>query len=159
MKNLFIAFLFIVLSAQISYAEPSIAPLSRTEQQSYESLNGAGASSEMVKPVSMRNTSNNTDNSDLEPYMRKLQRTIKYNWNPPKNIVSKRVVTTFTIARNGNLLNYSIKESSGDKYTDNVALSAIRNSAPFDPLPANSNISTLEIKFTFDYSVFGANKI
>ena len=101
----------------------------------------------------------NTDDIDLGPYIRKLQQAIKYNWNPTENNAQKRVVTSFVIAKNGNLLNYFVKESSGDKLLDKTAINAIKKSAPFSPLPSNLKEDSIEIQFTFSYNVLGASRI
>ena len=101
----------------------------------------------------------NTDDIDLGPYIRKLQQAIKYNWNPTENNAQKRVVTSCVIAKNGNLLNYFVKESSGDKLLDKTAINAIKKSAPFSPLPSNLKEDSIEIQFTFSYNVLGASRI
>lgn len=48
-----------------------------------------------------------------------------------------RVVTRVTLARDGSLLGVSISTSSGRPAVDDAELEAIRNAAPFPPLPAN----------------------
>ncbi len=47
------------------------------------------------------------------------------------------VVTRVTLARDGSLLDVSISTSSGRPAVDAAELEAIRNAAPFPPLPAN----------------------
>lgn len=47
-----------------------------------------------------------------------------------------RVVTRVTIARNGSVLNVSLESSSGRPALDAAELTAIRNGAPFPPVPA-----------------------
>lgn len=94
---------------------------------------------------------------DFGPYMRELQRRIKMNWNPPKGNESKRVVLLFKIAKDGRLLSCSVFKSSGLPSADNAAISAVKLTAPFKPLPAEFKGQSIDIQFTFDYNVFGAS--
>ena len=94
---------------------------------------------------------------DFGPYMRDLQRRIKANWNPPKGNESKRVVLLFSIAKDGKLLGVRVAKSSGLKVADDAAISAVKLTAPFKPLPAEYKKSSVDIQFTFDYSVFGVS--
>jgi len=48
-----------------------------------------------------------------------------------------QVVTRVTLARDGSVLNVSLASSSGRPAIDAAELEAIRNAAPFPPLPAN----------------------
>ncbi len=89
-----------------------------------------------------------------EKYMRDLQRIIKMNWNPPKGRESLRVVLLFRLEKNGTLLSSAVFKSSGDKEADKAALDALKNSAPFKPLPAEFKEKSIDIQFTFDYNVF-----
>lgn len=95
---------------------------------------------------------------DFGPYMRELQRRIKFNWNPPKGNESKRVVLLFKIAKNGQLLSCRVFKSSGLPAADQAALNAVKLTAPFRPLPADYKGTSIDIQFTFDYNVFGASK-
>ena len=155
MSRVFLVCIFIIFAISITYAEPTTVSIGKTlGEQTYRDPSGVAKRTYTQKPFSI--IDKKTDDVDLGQYMRKLQRTMKYNWNPQKNNISKRVVTKFTIAKNGNLLNYEIKESSGDKYADDAAITAIKKSAPFDPLPSDLKQNSIEITFTFDYNVFSA---
>lgn len=94
---------------------------------------------------------------DWGPYMRELERRIKRNWNPPKGDSSKRVVVYFKIARDGKLLAVNVSRSSGVPLADQAARAAIELTAPFAPLPPEYKGSSIDIDFTFDYNVLGAN--
>lgn len=94
---------------------------------------------------------------DFGPYMRDLQRRIKYNWHPPKGNESKRVVLLFKIAKSGQLLSCRVFKSSGLPAADQAALNAVKLTAPFRPLPVEYKGSNIDIQFTFDYNVFGAS--
>ena len=95
---------------------------------------------------------------DFGPYMRELQRRIKLNWDPPKGNESKTVVLLFKIARDGRLLSCRVNRSSGLPSADQAALKAVELTAPFRPLPADFKGQSIDIQFTFDYRVFGAQK-
>ena len=90
------------------------------------------------------------------PYMRDLEQRIKRNWSPPKGDSSKRVVITFTIARDGRLLNRKVTKSSGVALADQAALHAIELTAPFRPLPPEFKGQSVPIEFTFDYNVINS---
>ena len=94
---------------------------------------------------------------DFGPYMRELQRRIKYNWHPPKGNESRKVVLLFKIAKNGQLLSCRVYRSSGLPSADQAALRAVKMTAPFRPLPADYRGTNIDIQFTFDYNVFGAS--
>jgi TonB family protein len=95
---------------------------------------------------------------DFGPYMRELTRKIKMNWDPPKGNESKRVVLLFKIAKDGRLLSCSVYKSSGLQNADNAAINAVKLAAPFRPLPPEYKQQNIDIQFTFDYNVFGAQK-
>ena len=94
---------------------------------------------------------------DFGPYMRELQRKIKYNWHPPKGNESRKVVLLFKIAKNGQLLSCRVYRSSGLPSADQAALNAVKMTAPFRPLPADYKGTNIDIQFTFDYNVSGAS--
>ncbi len=96
---------------------------------------------------------------DFGPYIAELQRRIKRNWRPPTADNSKRVVAMFTIAKDGRLLNLSVQQTSGTKVVDDAALSAVRLSAPFPPLPAGHRDNSVQVQFTFDYDVYSGGRI
>lgn len=99
----------------------------------------------------------NADNVDFEPYMKKLQKCIKNNWNPPQGNKSKSVILLFSIAKDGSLLDVKVHSSSGSIRVDNAAIQAVKATAPFDPLPSEFNGNSVDIQFTFDYNVFGVS--
>ena len=95
---------------------------------------------------------------DFGPYMKELQRRIKMNWDPPKGNESKRVVLLFKIARDGRLISVQVHRSSGLPAADNAAISAVKLTAPFRPLPPEFKGNSIDIQFTFDYNVLGASR-
>ena len=94
---------------------------------------------------------------DFGPYMKELQRRIKMNWDPPKGNESKRVILLFSISKDGRLLNVKVAKTSGVPAADRAAINAVQLTAPFKPLPSDFRGQKVDIQFTFDYNVFGAN--
>lgn len=92
---------------------------------------------------------------DFGPYMRELQRRIKRRWNPPRGNESKRVVLLFKVSKDGRLLSLKVHTSSGVPSADQAALDAVKQTAPFRPLPPEYRGNDIDIQFTFDYNVFG----
>lgn len=90
---------------------------------------------------------------DFSIYLNELQRRIRRAWTPPKMPNSRSSIIVFTIAESGELLSARLQRSSGDHAMDDAAMQAIKNSAPFRHLPANSPDS-VDVQFTFDYNVF-----
>ncbi len=87
---------------------------------------------------------------DFGPYMAALQRTIKSNFTVT-NKPSKNTKTTivFGLNKDGSIKNAHITTSSGFPAYDKAAMKALKNSAPFLPLPAGS--SDIAISYTFNY--------
>ena len=93
------------------------------------------------------------DGRNLAAYIKDIQNKIKKNWNPPKEAASKYVTTKFIIGKNGELIDVTITESSNVKSVDDSALKAVRDSAPFEPLPKSYKAESIPIEFTFDYNI------
>lgn len=125
-----------------SYSESNINFLSR--------FNPDNISISVIKPKNA--------NSVFSQYMKELQRTIKSNWKPTFSKDKKRAVAFFTIYKNGSLGEVKILKSSGDSTFDENALTAIKKTAPFHPLPRNFKGKSVDIEFTFDYTSPGIIK-
>ncbi len=87
------------------------------------------------------------------PYMSALQRKIKMAWKPPRGTESNHIVVMFVINKTGYLQDIRLTTPSKSQEANAAALDAVKRAAPFDPPPAGAP-PTLEIEFTFDYSVF-----
>lgn len=70
---------------------------------------------------------------DFAPYMKLVQSKIK--WTPPGKTTATSVSITFTVGKTGSISDVKVKEPSGDKIVDQLALDTIKKSAPFPPLP------------------------
>lgn len=96
--------------------------------------------------------------ADFEQYMRKMQKNIKANWNPPKNSASSSVTLKYSIQKNGELKNVSVIKSSGDEKIDFAAVKSLKMTAPFEPLPDSFKGNHIDIQFTFDYNGYANGK-
>jgi len=88
-------------------------------------------------------------------YVQAVQRRVSSNWLQstvdPSVSVAPRVVVTFDILRNGTATNIQVTRSSGNYSVDSSAVRAIRNSSPFDSLPAGYSGSSVSVDFWFDF--------
>ena len=108
-----------------------------------------------------KESTNTTDNKnnltvdevDIGPYMSKMQREIKTNWNPPNIKTTKHVVLLYKINKDGTVPKSEILKSSGSKKMDASALEALNKSTPFSPLPKKFKGDNIDVQFTFDYNV------
>lgn len=94
---------------------------------------------------------------DYGSYIAEMQKRIKKAWFPPKGNESKTITVKFKIKKGGDLGRVKLLVSSGMAMADEAAIEAVKNAAPFPPLPSGSP-DEIEIKFTFDYSVFNGGK-
>lgn len=90
---------------------------------------------------------------DFGPYMAELQRRIKRAWFPPKSHESDRVQVVFKVHSNGTMSSLRLLEESDFAESNQAAMKAIQNAAPFRPLPDGAP-QVVDIQFTFDYNVF-----
>lgn len=93
--------------------------------------------------------------SRYESYLRLIRRKIERHWSdPPRTLPGKKegsAVIQFTIDTNGTLRGIRIASASGSPALDEGTLAAVRAAAPFDPLPADFNLTRLHITATFNY--------
>lgn len=90
---------------------------------------------------------------DFGSYLAEIQKRIKKNWYPPRGEESKSCTLKFKIRKDGSSYAIKLVTSSGLAIVDQAAVTAIKTSSPFPNLPAGSP-DEIDIKFTFDYSVF-----
>ena len=67
--------------------------------------------------------------------MSDVMRRIKRAWFPPKGHENDIPVVTFTVHKGGDISALRLKKSSGVTISDEAALQAVENAAPFRPLP------------------------
>ena len=92
---------------------------------------------------------------DMDPlmqfYLERLKQLIMRNFNPPSGLhVAKSTKTSvqFTVDRNGNITDISLKRSSGNKTWDHLSVRAIRVSK-LPELPPNYRAPALSLNFNF----------
>jgi TonB family protein len=122
-------------------------------------VGGAGCKPSDVQPRIERNVTAATPNGlavpgvDFGLYMQTLQRQIKKHWSPCKESEPRRVKVTFKITEVGELKNLEISQPSGSQSLDLLALKAVTDAAPFDPLPKGSP-KEVDILLTLDCNIF-----
>jgi len=103
---------------------------------------------------------------DFTAFSNDLVRTVTRNWYAKMPVEAKqktgtgggpakgKVVVRFRIQRDGRLGSVPIVEvSSGHEPLDDAAVSAIRNSAPFEPLPDSFQGPNIELRLSFFYNL------
>ncbi len=93
---------------------------------------------------------------NLAPYLDLIRQQVKQQWHP--QVVthsSAQTVIGFSVTRSGQVNELQILQSSGSTFTDQAALTAIRQAAPFGPLPMGYRGSQLNILFRFNINVYG----
>ena len=91
---------------------------------------------------------------DMRNYFAEIQRRVRRNWNPKYALQEYTTVLNFSIQRNGQITALSVRRTSGSQAVDLEALEAVRNSGPFDPLPANFPQDSLNIEFNFNIYIY-----
>ena len=90
-------------------------------------------------------------------YLKHLKRKIEQHWTYPRDAYMKKEkgasVIRFSITESGNLADLFIVGSSGYESLDGEALRVIRSSCPFNPLPAQFNLSKLHVIARFQYTL------
>ena len=91
-------------------------------------------------------------------YMRMLEGRIEGIWKYPEEAarlgISGDLYMTFSIKRDGSLGEIEIVRTSGYRSLDEAAMKALKDAAPFWPLPDDLDEETLEIRGHFIY-IFG----
>lgn len=92
------------------------------------------------------------DNPDFGPYMKRLNKQIKADWNENQTIVPSglKFIAKFRIDKKGNISNIMTKKTSGNNTFDQEALSSITESSPFEPLPSSYTGSSIDVEFKFE---------
>ncbi len=73
------------------------------------------------------------DSEVLRAYKRGISHRIKRCWYPPKD--GRHPVVRFDLNRNGEVSNLGLSVSSGDKFSDEAALNAVKHAQPFRAIP------------------------
>ncbi|HEY0703034.1 MAG TPA: TonB C-terminal domain-containing protein [Candidatus Acidoferrales bacterium] len=101
-----------------------------------------------------------TEGVDFDPYIRRLIAKVKQNWYAvmPESVYlgDKGVVSiTFRINRDGSfpIERLNLDRTSGKDPLDAAAMSSIRASNPFEPLPPQFKGPYIELRFTYYYNL------
>ena len=101
-----------------------------------------------------------TQGVDFSSYIQRLLATVKRNWYtvmPESALMGDRgiVMLTFKIKRDGNvpLPDPNLERTSGKQPLDSAALSSIRMSSPFEPLPPQFKGDFIELRFIYFYNI------
>ncbi len=89
---------------------------------------------------------------DFGPYMKAMKKAIQAKWVSPKGFDQKKVVTAFSIQRDGRITEAELVESSGSADIDKTAMQALKDASPLAPLPKGSP-KHVQIRYKFDYQV------
>jgi outer membrane biosynthesis protein TonB len=107
-----------------------------------------------------------TDGIDFDGYLRRVVASVQRNWYAimpeSANMGDKGIVyLTFCITPNGAVpvTDPNLERTSGKEPLDNAAMSAIRASSPFEPLPSQYKRPCLELRFAFFYNIIPPNNL
>jgi TonB family protein len=84
-------------------------------------------------------------------YLSAIHRKVTERWEG-RALPGTQPVVTFEIARDGQVSNVAIKNSSGNQYYDRTAMRAIADAAPFPPLPGEFPGSVLRVHMGFNFT-------
>ncbi len=92
-------------------------------------------------------------------YMEHIKNKIENVWVYPSFAAQTgqqgSLLVLFSIGRNGNLLRVKLIRSSGYPLLDKAAIEAVKDAAPYPPLPERFNIDVLNIYANFVYKING----
>ena len=96
-------------------------------------------------------------------YFASIKRKIELVWQYPYEAaaagIQGELTLDFVIARSGTVNSVDLIRGSGSKILDDEAIQAIRKAAPFDPIPAQYKIPSLQIRGRFVYVHGGALRL
>jgi outer membrane biosynthesis protein TonB len=101
-----------------------------------------------------------TQGVDFNSYLQRLVATVRRNWYtvmPESALMGDKgiVMLTFKINRDGSvpLPDPNLERTSGKQPLDTAALSSIRTSSPFEPLPPAFKGDYIELRFIYFYNI------
>ena len=104
------------------------------DAQKWSTRGGPGAGV-LYNAIELDTTKDAAFKFDYLPYVRTVERKVRSCFKPPAAIGSRKVALALDIAPNGTARNTRVNKSCGDKAIDATALTAVKNAAPFKPLP------------------------
>ena len=110
-----------------------------------------------------RLTSLNAPEVQYISYFASIKRKIELVWQYPYEAaaagIQGELTLDFVIARSGRVDSIALVLSSGSKILDDEAIRSIRKAAPFDPIPEQYKIPSLQIRGRFVYIHGGALRL
>lgn len=94
--------------------------------------------------------------TELGRYMGEVQSRIKANWVIPPEVSASgidyvKITVAFTVFKDGRLVGEpTIKQSSGVSKADELCIQAVKQTAPFKPLPPDIKKDYVDMEFTFE---------
>lgn len=92
----------------------------------------------------------------MEAYRLNFEKRIKQFWSPPQHEEARRLKLFCVLSPDGNLLWARILVSSRLDEVDKAALKAVKNAAPFGPVPENVK-GNLDVELTLGSKYLGRN--
>jgi membrane protein involved in colicin uptake len=158
---------------------PSSSPSRAMDDQMKDAINKAGRGGDYSSPGGPSGAGQNgghgrggpaagnavtiltpTEGVDFNSYINRLIAKVKQNWYTvmPESVYlgDKGIVSiTFRINRDGSFPgeNLNLERTSGKDPLDTAALSSIRTSNPFEPLPPAFKGPYIELRFTYFYNI------
>lgn len=128
-----------------SPAPPATTAVSRAESPP-PALGRASGSAQGAGAVTL-----NVTDFPFAWYLAAINRKVTERWEG-RALQGRQPVVTFEIARDGQVSNVSIKDSSGNPYYDRTAVRAIAEAAPFPRLPDEFPGSVLRVHMGFNFA-------
>lgn len=89
---------------------------------------------------------------EMQAYSLEVGKKIIKNFDLPQTNENLATLVTFTVDRNGKLIDYEITQSSGNQAYDNLVISAIKQSSPY-PAPTFSDGEELGVVLNMDLNI------
>ena len=95
---------------------------------------------------------------DFDPFLLRVYLSVQRNWYSVIPEIARlgrkgRTILQFTIRKNGSVVNLQIMDGSGTSSMDSAALSSIRLSDPFPPLPSEFPGGEIVLRFGYYYNM------
>ena len=92
---------------------------------------------------------------NIGPYLDTLRRQVEQQWHPEVSSSSEQTIIYFSVSRTGQLSDLRVFQASSSTLTDQAALKAVQQAAPFKPLPDGFQAAQLNIQFRFNINIYG----
>ena len=89
---------------------------------------------------------------EMQAYSLEVGQKIIKNFDLPQTNENLATIVTFTVDKNGKLIDYEITQSSGNQNYDNMVISAIKQSSPY-PAPTFNDGEELGVVLNMDLNV------